>query len=723
MANFAEISVDILTGHPVWTALALVLSLLLAVYLYYRTNPPLSTGIRMALGALRFIAIMALFMALFEPVLSYTREYERKPRLTLLLDKSGSMKTSEGGRTRQERMREFLDSENFRKFAGNFDIRTYYFGGNLTDDAANVDSLATALGEVLSELQKKEAARLAEAWLLISDGINNRGLDVATASDHLVTPVYALGVGSDFGLRDVTVAGLEYNRAAFVGKPTEIMVRLQWSGLNNEPIMVQIKDGSKVLAADTLRGGPGDLKQDISITFVPDRIGRQTFLAEITRLTDEVNTDNNARSFSMLVLKSRLNVLLVADHLDWEYAFLKRFLMRSENVELSTVVYRSNGQTLEGRFPTTQTELNQADMIIFYDIKSELLSAQESIIHSFVAEKGGGVFFLLGDNYLGARPPRWVDNLLPFVSRRGQGQMIYSRFNGIPSENFLFHPSVRLSDDRRGVRERWRDLPNFERLVPMDSVTPHSEVLITAGLGRSDIDYPVLGYRLLGAGKILAATAAPFWRWAFLSVGFNEPTSDYDLFWDGSVKWLALKEDFDPIKIVPDKDIYTRGETVGFTAFVNDQGFRPIENARGLVELVSGTGVDTMTVQWLETGEGRYRAEFEAVSPGRYSYRGVVERDGIQLKEADGQLAVESYYVEDYDRRPDFAALETSARRSGGRYDHIDKADSVLAGISVDRISETVKSETSLWDRVWLLFIFIGALALEWTLRKRYQLI
>ncbi len=723
MSNIAEITIDFLTGHPLLTALALILSLLLAVYLYRRTNPPLPTSIKILLGALRFIAILALFLALFEPVLSYTREYEKTPKLTLLLDDSSSMSTVEDGTSRHMRSADFLDSDRYKEFAKNFDITTYYFGGNLTENAKQVDTLATALGMALSDLQKKEAADPAQAWLLISDGINNQGLDAATASDHLVSPVYALGVGTDAGLRDVAIAGLEYNRAAFVGKPTEIVVHVQWSGIKNEPVVVQIKNGQKVLAADTIKAAPGDLKRDVSISFVPDRIGRQTFSVEIPGLNDEVNVDNNNKSFSMQVMKSKLNVLLVADHLDWEYAFLKRFLNRSENIDLSTVVYRDNGNTLEGQFPTSQSELNQYDLIIFYDIKPGFLAGQKNIIQSFVAEKGGGLFFILGDNYLGARRPTWVDDFLPFVKRKGTGQMIYTKFNGVPVESYLFHPSVRLSDDRRGVRERWRDLPNFEQLVPTDSVTPQSEVLVTANLGRNAPDMPVLGYRLMGAGKILATTAAPFWRWAFLSAGFDEPTSDYDRFWDGSVKWLALKEDFDPIKITGDKDVYTRGETVGFTAFVNDQGFRPIENARGAVELINETGTDTMTVPWKDMGEGRYRSEFDAVSPGRYSYQATVERDGVQLKETDGQLAVESYFIEDYDRRPDFAALETVARKTGGLYAHIDKPDSVLAGIDAAKISETVKYETSLWDKAWLLLIFIGALAVEWFIRKRYQLI
>jgi len=102
MFGIKELSIDFLTGQPFFTALIFILFVLFAVYIYRRTNPPLSTGMKILLTGLRLTAIIAVFLALFEPVISYRREYERKPKLTVLIDKSASMENVEAGkRTRK----------------------------------------------------------------------------------------------------------------------------------------------------------------------------------------------------------------------------------------------------------------------------------------------------------------------------------------------------------------------------------------------------------------------------------------------------------------------------------------------------------------------------------------------------------------------------------------------------------------------------------------------
>lgn len=158
MFGIKELSIDFLTGQPLLTAFFCVLFIFFAVYLYRRTNPPLSTGIRLLLTALRLTAIVAIFLALFEPVLSYRREYERKPKLTVLVDRSGSMNINEDGRNRSERVDSLLGSESFREFADGFDYNVEPFANALLTENDSPDLNRTALGAVIEELSDKEIA-------------------------------------------------------------------------------------------------------------------------------------------------------------------------------------------------------------------------------------------------------------------------------------------------------------------------------------------------------------------------------------------------------------------------------------------------------------------------------------------------------------------------------------------------------------------------------------
>jgi hypothetical protein len=251
---------------------------------------------------------------------------------------------------------------------------------------------------------------------------------------------------------------------------------------------------------------------------------------------------------------------------------------------------------------------------------------------------------------------------------------------------------------------------------------PTSDILVQADIGRQMV-MPVLGSRRYGAGKALAVTAAPFWHWSFLGYGVGEEPTEYPTFFDGVINWLSLKEDFDPIRIAPDRMIYTRGEPVGFGAFVYDLGFRPIEGADGYISLTNSDKTDSTLVQWIDNGEGRYRADFGIVSPGNYDYYGLVKKDGKILREAGGQITVEAYYIEDFRRQPDFGTLEAVSRRTGGVFGRIDAADSLFKMIDPSVIRESHRVEIVIWNKLWLLIVFIAALGIEWILRKNFQLV
>ncbi|MEW5923100.1 MAG: hypothetical protein AB1746_03850 [Candidatus Zixiibacteriota bacterium] len=723
MFGLTEFSIDSLTGQPFLTALFFIFFILFAVYLYRRTNPPLSPAIRILLTALRIIAVCALFLALFEPVMSYKREYDRKPKLTVLVDRSRSMENVENGLSRTARIDSLLDSEKFSSFLKAFDYQIEPFAADLLADDKLLDLDKTALGEVINQLSNKEIASPAEAWLLLSDGISNGGITPSEAAMRSRTPIFSVGVGLDASDKDIAVTGIDYNQVVFAGKPTTVSVQLEWQGMNGDKASVEIRSGQKILGSESITLAAGNLQQELPVKFIPDKPGQQTFKVSISGINDELSPENNSRSFSMTVLKSKMNVLLVSDRLDWEYAFLGRFLSRSESIDLTEVVYKKGGGYLTGSFPSNQADLNRNDLIVLYDVNMRALESKKDLLESFIKDKGSSVLIFLGENYLSASFPRWLDDFLPFINNRKSSRLVYFKFNGQPVENYLFHPAVRISDSRQSIREAWQTLPHFEALVPTDSVTPNSEILVTAGIGRGVMDTPIIGVRAFGAGRVLAVAASPFWQWAFFNYGFGGDDREYRLLMDGLVNWLSVKEESDPVKIIPDKTVYTRGEKVGFSAFVYDLGFRPIGGASGSVTLISESDNDSTVAQLVEREDGHYRAEFDILSPGRYKYLGVVNKDGRTLKESSGQIALESFSIEEYRKRPDFGTLASVSMMTGGKFYSLNEVDSLYFGIDTAKVAVSIQKEIILWNKFWLLAVFILSLALEWLMRKRYQLI
>ena len=211
MFGLKDLSVDFLTGSPLLVGGALVVLLTLSFLLYFRTNPPLPLYLRIILGALRTIAVLALIAALFEPVFHFDLEYQRQPHVSALVDVSSSMDRDELGATRRSRLDSLMSTSEFDYLKSNTDLHSWYFGSDIQPTAERVNRDETAIGDAIHELVGRELADPSEFWLLFTDGKSNSGSRPADASRGLPVPVYAIDMASDAGSFDVGLSGIDFN--------------------------------------------------------------------------------------------------------------------------------------------------------------------------------------------------------------------------------------------------------------------------------------------------------------------------------------------------------------------------------------------------------------------------------------------------------------------------------------------------------------------------------
>jgi len=723
MFGLKEISLNLLSGEQplVWIALLILVGL--GIYLYTRTNPPLPKYLRIILGCLRIIAILALIVALLEPVVSYTREFQRPKRVTVLLDQSASMDKVELKKARSARRDSLLSSSGFAQLKTQADLSTYYFGGNLAATTDKIDREKTSLGNAIYDLEKRELAAPADYWLLISDGKSNSGRDPLKAARASTAPIVTVDISSDVGNFDIGIGDVQFNPVMFVGQPSEIKLKLNWHHAKGKTVAIELVDSNKVTTQATFPINQDEGIGDVTLKYLPTSPGQKILHINIPALEHEENTGNNHRSFSVKVLKSRLMTLMVADHPDYEVGFLKRFLDHTDKYDVKLIVTGKPAGNLAGKFPTKQAELNRYDLVILYDPDPAELEPEKDIIKSYLADKGGAVWVFLGKQYCDRGPVDWFNRLLPFSQLHKQSLLTRS-FRAEPSEGNLFHPSVRLADNQTSIRQVWSQLPPFQSLVLCNAIDPSATVLAYASISTSDENkIPVLGYRRFGPGKLFASTALPFWTWGFVNMGFGEDASNYGKFVEGTASWLTVSDDLDPMRIVPEREVYHRGENVSFDGFAFDQGFRPIPGVTGTVKLQSATGSEQYETDLIAQGEGKYRANLNNVAPGEYTFSGNFQKDGQVLKKASGKLVVEAFSLEEFDQSGDPTNLQAIARLSGGSYFSFRDFDKALATINSEPVKVNETSELVVWNKPWLLLIFIIAISGEWLVRKVNQLL
>jgi hypothetical protein len=713
MLGLKDISVNFLTGQPVWVVLGCLVLLGLAGLLYWKTNPPLPRWLRIVLVALRVLAVLALILALAQPVLSYTRHYERKPRATILVDRSASMDRTEDGRTRASRVDSLLNSPAAQPLRERCDLTTRYFGGDLKNRPEEINKNETAVGLALQELDREQLAERADYWLLFSDGNSNTGPRPADIISGLTTPIITVGMAAGGGTADIGLADVSYNAVVFAGQPTEMQTRLRWDGAKPGPVTVQLLDSGRVIAEKSVQIDQESGFADVTLRYVPARPGQALLSVRVGQLTEETDLNNNARTVSVKVLKSRLAILLACENADYEVGFLNRFLTRSDRYDVKLVVMGRQAGNLAGRFPDQQTELNRYDLVILYDPEPSRLDNLHDLLKSYLADRGGGLWVFFGPRFKGVVASTRAAELLPFYPSNRAG-LVYAQFHAVPSEGELFHPSVRLADSRSAIRDTWAGLPPFRMLLTCDQVASGSVVLATASeIGSVGLRTPVLGYRRSGPGKVLAVAAAPLWTWGFDPQGYAVGQSPYAKMVEATVNWLTVQDDFDPVRVAPDQTVYRRGEPVKFEGYAFDPGYRPLPEVTGVVAVTGGVGQEPQEVDLIETD-----AEFDNLPPGQYSYEATLSREGQPLKTSRGQFLVEAFSAEEFNQQGDPATLATIAQATGGGYHHFSEFTQAVEKLNLLPVTETEAKEFVLWGKFWLLAVFIAALALEWGLRK-----
>jgi len=722
MLGYHDLSIDFLTNSPVLVWLAFLVLIGFAVFSYYRTNPPLPKKFRIVLGVLRGIAVVALILALLEPVFSFSREYDRPRKISVLIDRSDSMEKVEQGKPRRARADSLLSSSIMGALEAQAEVSKYLFAGALDKDNGKLQPDKSAIGEALYEIEKLELAEPADYRILFSDGSSNYGRSPIEAAAVVSAPILAVDITAAAAEFDISVTDISFNAVVFAGQPTEIKTKLAWQGKPSQPVTVRLYDSTKVLTEEKFTAGQEGGLAEVTLKFVPDRPGEKILRISVPAQERELTDKNNSRSFSIKILKSKMSVLLAADQPDYEVGFIKRFFENSDRYDVKFIATGRKLGNQRGVFPSVQAEINRYDMIILYDPDPAQYQTSSNVIRSYLTDRGGSLWVLMGENISGRGPVGWFDELLPF-SQSSKLTIDRRQFHAEPVEGNLLHPSNRIADDQQSIRQAWAQLPPFESLVQCDVVSADAVILSdTQSPLQLDSRLPVTGFKRQGPGKVFASAALPFWSWKFINSGLGGDEFLYTKFIDGVSSWLTVIEDIEPVRIQPVKRVFSRGETVQFDGFAYDLGFRPLPGVIGSVHLSGQSGGSGIVEDLLAKGEGEYTAEFNNLQAGKYKWRGRFEKDGKTIKENSGEILVETYSLEEFDQGG-VATLTAIADRSGGKYVRFNQFNQMTSIIETSPIRMSQSGEMVIWGKFWLLIVFISALSIEWLLRKMFQLI
>ncbi len=679
------------------------------IYIYWgysKTVPRLTSTLRILLTLLRCLVSVLIIILLFNPKILLNREAEKLPQLAILIDKSASMSIKEGNQSRATIISSIFNKKNLQELGRAFEVSYFTFSDSLEHRGTfepeslkydgTVSNLSLALETVFRMLPSGNGA-----ILMITDGAYNSGTDPSRIALRSPTPIFTVGIGDTLPQLDLAISRIKNSPLVYLKDEVSVDVTLQGNPGITSSLELRNHRG-ELITRKNINFGKNEKFKYIQFNFKPDSAGKQTYSIEIKPVTGESIQDNNLKHFVVNVLESRIDALIIAGEPSADFSFLKRILMRDEDIELVTLVEKQGGEFYQSDgLPSPQN----FDVIIMLDYPSN--NSNRNYLNRVLDAVMQGVSVIIFPRYH-THPSllRRIEHIIP-------GD--FTRKGTVTNHRLL--PAREISPLTSFFSEDF----SFEGLPPVSCMRGwirfKPEAVIVANFDNGD---PAIGYTTGTNHKNILIAAFSLWKWSLQDREHSKGDSLISNFWINSMRWLSTSGDEDLFTIKLGKRVFSRGEVVNFSARLFNQQYKPLENASVMVEIETPKGKLSLGLNPQDAG--LYSGSTAFYNTGKFNYQGIAIAGKDTLK-TEGAFTVEAYNPEFNNPEMRAGLLRKISQLSGGKFYSPDEFSDFIRENSMNPNITLEKKEIKPFPSMTMLIIILFMLFLEWIIRKRKGLL
>ena len=636
----------------------------------------------------RIIIFFILGILLFNPVINFSGEKEKKLDWAIFIDNSASIKYHQTPSINAVQ----LGIESLVNKLSEKDISYHLY--QFADNIQKVNSpqligngVTTNIG-IIPETIKQLGNQIAGA-VIISDGLITEGKDPIKDFQEFDFPIHTIGIGEGSELVDVTIESIDAPTVVLKSDWVDVNITIQSVGNIGDRLSVSLYNNRELQGSKHIRLMGMESKKEINFRFRPKEIGKQQYEVRISSVEDEIDIQNNRQKFSLLVLKDRYKVALLTGSPNKNTSVLKQKLKNNPRVELDHFI-----RITETRFqPAIKTFWESPyELIIFdnYPIKP-LSSNFVRILGKKLLSNQSALFLILGPN-----------------------QTIVS-FNGITSILGVVTEDSTIESNRfywEFVDEQIDAGGNFPPLKQNILIT--GKQVSSDTLAVTEQGWPLWLRNQNGTIRTMIWTSPELNTLYFHDQKLSQEGS-FSVIWNQSISWLLKSGGEHENFFRLNKNRYQQGEMVQVT------GTQPFEKTqdktKNIIINVTHGSTDIITRDILyNIEEQRWLGEFRAPGPGEYNYSIQLEsnQDPIQtgtFQILESQIELNQVYLNK-------KLLATISNSTDGQFFVWDSRDSLFSEIN-PKVRREFKAEIIKFNesRV-LLIIMILLLCVEWFIRR-----
>ncbi|MDP3147613.1 MAG: hypothetical protein Q8N83_00660 [Ignavibacteria bacterium] len=684
-----------------------------AIFVYRTTIPEISLPKKIFLSVIRIIALILLFLLIFEPLIKIEKKKVIQPIHYFFIDNSKSLKQFE---EKSPFISNILLNE-IKKLSAN-SYKLFSFGSNVSEELKSdsakflFNESSTNFSKIFPVLQKEENIA---SVTIISDGIFTEGTSPLYQVEKLNVPVFTIGVGDSTTKKDVAIQNILHNEYLYAGTNTQFIVSVLQHGFSGSKTTLSLFEDNSLLQAKEISFSESE-QQNIEFSYKPSSPGEKKISFILSPLPNEYSKENNRQSLFVKVLDNKLSVVLLAGAPSADVTFIKNSLQADTNNFVQSFTQITQAQFLEKSLP--DKNLEKADVLYLINFPSSQTSNQlTDKVARLIREKNLPYFFLLTSSVDPVKL-RILQNELPFSFNRTDKSVV--EVQPVIADELLRNPLLQFGG--KDILEQWNNLPPVFKPNWDVTAKPESEVLAKTKINKITLNSPLIITKRLGGKRSIAVLASDVWKWKL-----QKATSQLDLFdrfISNGTKWLHAVEQKKQVTISTNKKFYSVGEIIYFTAEVYDEAFNAVNDAE--VKASIKYYESEFPITFSSIGNGLYETTIDNLGKGDLTFEGEAKLGNQSLGKDNGRFSVGEIDYELQNTTMNSDLLKLLAKETKGKFFYnsygnlFDKLKEITKNTSKNKIEV---SEYRIWSNEFMLVFIILLFAVEWFLRKREGLL
>jgi hypothetical protein len=454
---------------------------------------------------------------------------------------------------------------------------------------------------------------------------------------------------------------------------------------------VKITSGNATLFTQNVSFSKENSSQVINLTLPANRVGVNSYKAEIVPIENEKNVINNVKNFAVEVIDQKTNVAIVSDIIHPDLGALKKSIEVNEQRQASIL---NPNEFIN--------QSNDFQLVILYQPNNSF-----RLVYDEVEKSKLNTFVISGVN------TSW--------SALNGFQSFYTQNITNQTEDFqpLLNPnySTFIIDDLN-----FSDFPPLTSEFGAVKFSVPVETILFKTVNGTQINEPLLATFEVNNRREAILLGEGIWRWRAQTYLDNQSFVEFDNFIGKLVQYLSSNQKKTRLN-VSYESFYNGNDDVKISTQYFNKNYEFDANATINITLKNKDTQDSRTFPFILKNTN-YDVDLSGLAAGDYSFTVSVVIENIS---SSGEFKILDYNVEQQFLNANVTKLQTLATNSQGTTYFIADTKSLIDNLLKDdrfvTIQKSSKNVVPLIDWKFLLAIIALSLSAEWFIRKYNGLI